>query len=185
MMGLKKIKGMRNYLFGLAFLLASLAGAQKYKSESSYIKFYSDAPMEDIEAINEKAVGIIDLETNSIAFIVPIKSFEFKKKLMQEHFNENYLESDKFPKAVFKGSIGQWNGEEGENEALATGEMEIHGIKQQIEIKGTISKSDDKMSMSSVFSIKLEDYQIKIPTAVFYKIAEVVEVTVKFDFKPL
>lgn len=172
-------------LLYLVFLLACLAGfSQKYKSFDSYIRFFSDAPMEDIEAINEDASSIIDLENNAIVMVVPIKSFDFKKKLMQEHFNENYLESDKYPKATFKGKIQDWNGEKGTNSATAVGTLEMHGVTNEVSISGEITYDGQSLEISTVFPIRLEDYKIKIPKAVFYNIAEEVEVTAKFEYKP-
>lgn len=175
---------MKNTINILLILAAFGASAQKLKSSESYIRFYSDAPMEDIEAVNENATSIIDMENKTLVFVVPITSFEFDKSLMQEHFNENYLESDKYPKAIFKGKIESWNGEEGENDAIAKGEFEIHGEKQQVEVSGKIIKNGDQLKVSAVFVIRLEDYKIKIPKAVFYNIAEEVEVTIKFDYQP-
>ena len=177
---------MRSLIFFLLALVFTGASAQRFRSEQSHIKFFSDAPMEDITAINEEASSIVDLDSREMVFVVPIKSFQFEKKLMQEHFNENYLESEKYPKAFFKGKISEWNGENGENPATATGELEIHGIKQDVTIEGTIIRSDDDtMTISAVFPVKLEDYKIKIPKVVFYKIAEEVEVTIKIDYKAL
>lgn len=120
-----------------------------------------------------------------IVIIVPIKSFSFQKKLMQEHFNENYLESDQYPNATFKGKLLDWNGSTtGETDARAKGTMEIHGVEQEMTIKGILDYSDEELSLEAVFPIKLADYNIKIPKAVFYKIAEEVEVTAKFQYKP-
>jgi hypothetical protein len=169
----------------LAFMLACLAGfSQRYKSSDSFVKFFSDAPMEDIEAINESASSIIDVEKMAIVIVVPIKSFSFQKKLMQEHFNENYLESDQFPKAIFKGKIVDWNGAEGSTKASAKGTMEIHGVTQEVTLTGNINRTGQSIKVETVFPIKLEDYDIKIPKAVFYKIAEEVEVTAKFEYLP-
>ncbi|WP_425391243.1 YceI family protein [Ekhidna sp.] len=174
----------RKLLF-LGFLLACLAGfSQRFKSTDSYIKFFSDAPMEDIEAINESASSLIDLDNKAIVIVIPIKSFSFKKKLMQEHFNENYLESDKFPKATFKGKIRDWDGQEGTSRATAEGTLEIHGVTQDVTIDGEIVYQNDTIKISTVFPIRLEDYDIKIPKAVFYNIAEEVEVTANFEYAP-
>ncbi len=176
---------MKSYLFLGLLLLGLGANAQRYKSSSSSIRFYSSAPLEDIEATTIEATSILDLSNQAIVFAVPINTFQFKKKLMQEHFNENYLESDKYPKAYFKGVIKDWNGSNGESEAVAVGEMEIHGQTQQVEIPGTITNSNGQLSLASVFMIKLKDYKVKIPKAVFYNIAEEVEVTIKFDYEAL
>ena len=167
--------------FGFTFLEV---GAQRFKSQESNIRFYSKAPIEDIEATNTEATSIIDLESKSFVFVVPIKGFTFKKQLMQEHFNENYLESDKYPKAIFKGKIENWDVGKGEASVVGKGEMSIHGVEQQVSIEGTINYSEDNVTISSVFPIELKDYKIKIPKALFYNIAEVVEVTISFQYQP-
>ncbi|MEO9871268.1 YceI family protein [Ekhidna sp.] len=172
------------YLITLLFFVCITSFGQKYKTEESYIKFYSSAPMEDIEAVNESSTSIIDMDSKNIVIVIPITSFEFPKELMQEHFNENYLESDKYPKATFKGKLTNWDGQEGKSSATAEGTLELHGVSKEIKIDGEIDKKGDALNMSAVFIIKLEDYKIKIPKAVFYKIAEEVEVTAKFDYKP-
>lgn len=159
--------------------------SQKFKSSSSNIRFFSDAPIEDIEATNTEATSIIDVTSKAFVFQIPISSFEFDKELMEEHFNENYLESEKYPNAIFKGKIEDWNGEEGEQTIVVKGEMDLHGIQKEISIESKINYTDDKILVSAVFSIELKDYKIKIPKAVFYNIAEVVEVTVNFEYAPL
>ena len=180
MMELKKIRIMRIVITLLLLIGSFGAMAQKYKSSESYIRFFSDAPMEDIEAENEDATSIVDWDSKALVFVVPISSFQFEKKLMQEHFNENYLETDKYPKAFFKGKIVEWD--EGQGSAKASGELEIHGVKQNVEMNGELKRTDKEMEISAVFNVRLEDYKIKIPKAVFYNIAEEVEVTVKFNY---
>lgn len=166
-------------------MLACLAGfSQRYKTDSTYVRFFSDAPMEDIEAVNRSTSSIIDVEKKSIVIVVPVKSFSFQKKLMQQHFNENYLESDQYPNAIFKGKIQGWDGSLGETNASANGTLEIHGVEQEVTISGTLNFRDNQITLESIFPIKLADYDIKIPKAVFYKIAEEVEVTAKLQYKP-
>ncbi len=176
---------MRRFL--VILLIASVCvqvNAQKYKSKESNIRFYSKAPIEDIEAVNKGANSIIDLETKSFVFVVPVEDFSFKKKLMQEHFNENYLETDKYPKAIFKGKIENWDVGKGEASVVANGEMSLHGVEQQVSIEGTINYTDDDLTVTSVFPIALKDYKIKIPKALFYNIADTVEVTISFQYQP-
>lgn len=157
--------------------------AQKFKSDSSYVHFYSDAPMEDIEAINMEGQSALDLETGEIVFSIPIKSFEFEKSLMQEHFNENYLESDKYPKATFTGKLTGFSKSIKVNQkATAAGTMTIHGVAQQISVEGKLMVNDEIAEIECRFPIKLEDYKIKIPKVVFYNIAEVVDVTINFKY---
>ena len=159
--------------------------AQRYMSDSTYVRFFSEAPLENIDAVTYESASAIDLSSGNVAFSVPIKSFQFDKSLMQEHFNENYLESDKYPKATFQGKMKDWDDEEGEKRITASGKMKIHGITQEISVEGTVIHSGDEIVIRAVFPVRLEDYEIDIPKAVFYNIAEVVEVTIFFSYKPL
>ncbi|MEQ8903803.1 YceI family protein [Ekhidna sp.] len=169
----------------LIFMLVCLSGfSQRFKTSDSFVKFFSDAPLEDIEADNESASSIIDVEKMAIVIVVPIKSFSFKKKLMQEHFNESYLESGKYPNATFKGKIEGWDGGNGSFQANAKGTMEIHGVTKEVTIDGELIFENNQIIINTVFPILLSDYEIKIPKAVFYNIAEEVEVTAKFQYDP-
>ena len=160
-----------------------MASAQKYKSSESHIRFYSDAPMEDIEATTEEATSIIDIEKMNLVIVVPINTFSFKKKLMEEHFNENYMESEEYPRAIFKGKLEDWNGEEGNFKSKASGTLEVHGVTKDVTIEGDLEFDGSSIKVSTVFPIKLEDHSIKIPKALFYNIAEEVEVTANFEYK--
>lgn len=169
----------------LVFFLPLCASAQKFISDQSHIRFYSSAPIEDIEAVNEKAKSVIDLSSGQIVFSIDIEGFQFEKELMQEHFNENYLESEKYPKSTFKGQILDWDNKTGKQEVTVKGDLKIHGITKKVTFVGTIDVSENQVEVESVFTVKLVDYKIKIPKAVFYNIAEEVEVTVKFKYKPI
>lgn len=175
------------YFYLLAFItvFSSSTFAQKFESSKSYIKFYSSAPMEDIEATNETVQSILDLDKGEMVYAVKIKDFQFEKSLMQEHFNENYLESEKYPKSTFSGVIKDWNKQEGEQEVTVSGKLSIHGITKDVEITGKINYSGDKATVFSKFTVELKDYKVKIPKALFYNIAENVEVTVDFEYKKL
>ena len=175
---------MRQLFFIFSIVCTLTVSAQRYKSSTSYIRFFSDAPLEDIEAVNEGSSSIIDATTKAIVMVVPIKSFVFEKSLMQEHFNENYLESDKYPNATFKGKIQEWDGSIGKFSSKATGTMEIHGVTQEVTLEGELEFDGKKMNVNSTFVIKLKDYKVKIPKAVFYNIAEEVEVTAQFEYLP-
>lgn len=158
--------------------------AQRYVLEKSKIRFYSEAPVEDIEAVNTESVSIIDLTTGEMAFSVPMRSFIFDKALMQEHFNENYLESHKYPKATFTGLAVNWEKFSGTRKTTVSGKMNIHGVVNNMEITGDMAIYGDKVVVDAVFVVKLVDHKIKIPTALFYNIAEEIEVTVHFEYKP-
>jgi len=160
--------------------------AQKYKSISSSVHFFSDAPMEDIEATNQDGQSAVDIEKGDIVFSIPIKSFVFEKSLMQEHFNENYMESDKYPKATFIGTVTEYDPSSKEwQNAKTNGKMKMHGVEQDIEVNGKLKINETSMEINAKFPIKLEDYKIKIPKVVFYNIAEIVDVTISFTYEKI
>lgn len=160
--------------------------SQKYKSIASGIKFYSEAPVENIEAFNQDGQSAINLETGEIVFSIPINSFIFEKSLMQEHFNENYLESEKYPKATFRGVISGFDIKNTVwQQAFAQGKMILHGIEKDFSCEGKIRIENSQLKIETKFPIQLKDYKIKIPKVVFYNIAEIVDVTVNFDYEKI
>ena len=184
------MKTVFQYLLIPALLIANVSfinAQEKSQLVNSEVSFFSEAPLENIEAHNKYAKGIIDWKTNNFSFRIPIKDFVFKKSLMQEHFNENYMESDKFPNATFKGKMdGDYNlKKSGTYQVTATGEIEIHGVKQQRTIPATIEVKGKTVTVSSSFKVELEDHEIEIPTIVFSKIAEIIEVTLKGELKEI
>lgn len=156
--------------------------AQKYSSEKSLVTFFSDAPLEDISAKNTQAIGIIDLKSNQVAFSIPITAFEFEKTLMQEHFNEKYMESEKYPKSTYQAKLLDFDAKKkGIQNVKTKGKLTIHGVTQEVELPGTIEiTADNKIKIISTFKVKVEDYKIKIPQLVFRNIAEEVEIKVDF-----
>ena len=162
------------------------ASAQKYLTKNGHIKFYSETPLETIEAMNQQVNSALDAETGDFVFKVLMKSFVFEKALMQEHFNENYVESDKFPNATFQGKVINVSAidfkKDGVYDATVEGELTIHGITQKINEKGTFTvKPGDKIHGNSKFLIKPADYKIKIPSTVVKNIAETIEVTIDVE----
>lgn len=157
-------------------------------SESSHITFFSEAPLENIEAVNTASTSIITLFNDSIAFQVPIKGFTFEKPLMQEHFNENYMESDKkgMEYAILKAKFNEKPDfkTDGEYKLSCTGTILIHGVQQTRTFDGTITVKAGKPSIKSEFIVKLQDHKVKIPKAVIKNIAEEVKVTVSANYKP-
>ena len=154
---------------------------QKLMSIESEISFFSIAPIEDISAVNTHSKSALDLETRQIVFSVPIKNFEFAKSLMKEHFNEKYLESDKFPNATFNGVFTK--SDEDSDMAWAEGMMEIHGVKNKIRVSGQLMQEGELAKLSCKFKVLLEDYNIKIPKLLFQNIAEEIEITILFDYE--
>ncbi|HTH56459.1 MAG TPA: YceI family protein [Cyclobacteriaceae bacterium] len=173
-------------LFVVGIVFSVDAVAQKFTAEKTYVKFFSDAAIEDITAENTKASSIYNEATGDVVFSVPIKEFEFEKSLMKEHFNEKYMESEQYPKATFQGKIsGYQSATSGEQKATATGKMTIHGVDQNVTLNGSMENVKGAPKMKAKFMIKLADYKIKIPQLLWKNIAEEVEVTVEFNFKPL
>ena len=161
--------------------LFQLSTAQKYVSKNGHIKFYSHTPVEDIEAHNNQVVSILDPATGDLAFNLLIKAFEFKKALMQEHFNENYMESDKYPKSSFKGKITNLDKisfkQDGVYQAEVSGDLTIHNVTKPVTIKGTIEVKAGSVKASAEFVVAPKDYDIAIPSVVENSIAKEIEVS--------
>lgn len=182
---------MKHLLFliiGIA-LIAATTSSGKYMTKNGKVSFYSDAPLEKIEAKNSQVNAAINAETGDVLFKVLIKSFVFEKALMQEHFNENYMESDKFPTSTYKGKITNLNDisfdKSGSYIAKVSGKLTLHGVTKDVDTQGTITVSDKNLNLASKFKIKIQDYGISIPGAVTGKIAEEVEISIDADLKPL
>lgn len=176
----------------LAFLIVSLLStvtySQKYLSKTGHIWFFSSTAVEDIEAHNHQSSAIINSENGEVVVSVLMKSFEFEKALMEEHFNENYIESDKFPKGKFKGSITNIEevdfSKNGDYEAAVSGALTIHGTPKDVETKMNINVKGDKVRVTGKFSVSPSDFDIKIPKMVADKIAKNLDVNVDMEFSP-
>jgi polyisoprenoid-binding protein YceI len=185
----KALKTIDQMMFRLLtiFLLftATTTVAQKYVSEKSNITFFSEAPLENITAKNTKGTGLISFPAQEFAFSVPIKEFQFAKSLMQEHFNEKYMESEKFPKATFAGKINGFDTKSAqEQKVVAAGKLTIHGVTRDVEIPGSIRKTGNSYTVAAKFPVKLVDHKIKVPELMWQKIAEQIDVTVEFSMRP-
>lgn len=170
------------------FAFTTVTDQTKYFTREANITFLSDAPLEKIQGINNQAVSMLDISTGQMEFAVLMKAFEFEKALLQEHFNENYVESDKFPKANFKGSITNfadvnWK-VDGEYPVTVTGKLTIHGVTKDVTSKGKIIIKAGAISASSSFNILISDYNIEIPSVVKDKINNNVKIDVNSNYKP-
>ncbi|MBI3501568.1 MAG: YceI family protein [Bacteroidetes bacterium] len=166
----------------LFFLAATLffsffCRAQIYTGKSYEISFFSHGPIEDIAATSKSAQVMLNTAKNEIAVKVTIKGFEFEKKLMQEHFNEKYMESDKFPYATFSGKIKDTIDykKDGVYKVSVTGKLNIHGVEKERTIPGTITVKGGEITIDSKFPVALKDHNIEIPSLVTQNIAEIVE----------
>lgn len=169
------------------FLLPVLAlafgpAATVFTATNGTVKFVSKAPLETIKAESARLGGVIDISKKTFAFTVPFKTFEgFNDPLQKEHFNENYVESDKFPNATFKGKIIEDVdlSATGTYQVRTKGILSIHGKDKEMIIKSTMVVKEGQIAIDSDFNITLEDHNIKIPNIVSQKIAKVIAVTVK------
>lgn len=182
---------MKKLLFSIIILTGFVltnVNAQKYFTRDGNINFVSDAPLEKIEAKNNNATSVLDAETGKLEFAVLVKAFHFEKALMQEHFNENYMESSKFPKAIFKGKIENFDevdiAKGGTYDVKVNGELNIHGVTQPISVDGKLKIDGDNIVAKSSFSIKVEDYGIKIPNVVKDNVASKVDIMVDLSYQP-
>ena len=161
------------------------ANPNAYICKTGKIHFFSDTPVEDIEATSNAAFAVLYTDNQKITAKVKMESFAFEKKLMEEHFNENYIESEKYPYGVLEGTIVEkldWT-KDGTYNVTVRGSFEVHGVKQNRDIKGTVTiKGGVPTNAKAKFDVKLEDHKIKIPKAVIMNIAEVITVDVDFNF---
>ncbi|MEE2700365.1 MAG: YceI family protein [Bacteroidota bacterium] len=157
-----------------------IANSQQYIGKKGTISFFSKAPIENISAVNKKVAAIYDARTKEIIFQLYIKDFVFPKALMQMHFNENYMESEKFPKSTFVGKvIGDKH-----SKKIVEGNLSIHGETNAIRVEGNLLLTEKVVKVSDVkFSVKLKDYKIKIPKIVMYNIAEEIEINVNIEMQ--
>ncbi len=166
----------------LLILFATTSYGQRYITKTGHIWFHSEAPLETIEAHNKQVKSALDINSGALVFKVLMKSFIFEKALMQEHFNENYVESDKFPSATFEGKVINMESinftNQGSYPAKLSGELTIHGVTKNVSADGTFNVQADQITGKSKFSIAIADYNISIPGAVAGKIADEIEINV-------
>lgn len=170
-------------------IAASLMAQDKFFTKSGNIQFSSKGAIETIEATHRSVTCVLDSKTGDIQFAVLMKGFEFKKALMQEHFNENYVESDKYPKAEFRGQIVN-NSEvvyskDGAYTAHIKGKLTLHGVTKDIETDGKITVKDGKLNTTSKFKILMSDYNIDIPGTVAENMSNTITITVTCTLEPL
>lgn len=168
-------------------MLTLSVSAQKFKNSSSKISFLSDAPLEDIYAESKKSTSVFNATEKKIVVLMKTNTFIFKNPMMQEHFQEDYIESDKFPKATLSGDIiGDFDvTKDGSYDVVVKGKLKIHGVEKDREIKGKIIVKNGKVSVEAKFAIKVADHGVKIPSMKIKNIAEVVEVTVNIEYKEI
>jgi hypothetical protein len=175
------------YILSLCLFFSTAVFSQKMITRSGEIKFEASMPaFEEIAAKNNTVSAIFDKSTGDIAVLSLVKAFRFKVPLMEEHFNENYIESDKFPKASFKGTVSNFNASKltsGKMSFDIEGDLTVHGVTKKVKSKMTFTTSGSKLIATSSFRVKTADYNIKIPAVVKSKIAESVSIDLKLELE--
>jgi len=170
--------------FYLLFTTSSYS-QEKFFTISGFISFFSHSPLEDIKADNNQVLSIVDTSTGELAINVLLKSFMFKKSLMQEHFNENYVESDKYPKAKFEGTMSGFDPKnESEQTVTIAGNLNLHGKTKDVSTQGVLIIKEGKLSLKGEFNVLVADFDIKIPRTVTDNIAKSIKISFDIDHEP-
>ena len=173
-------------LFAISNFFVTVTRAQVFTAKSGSATFFSEAPLENIEATSNSVQSIMNTSTKSIAFIISIRSFQFRKDLMQEHFNEKYMESDKFPNATYSGKINEDLdfGKDGVYNVSSTGKIAMHGQEKEITVPGTFTVKNGEAMLDSEFPLSVNDFKIQIPQLLFQNIADTVSVKINVTYQP-
>lgn len=170
-------------------VLVNVTAQSKYIDRRGEASFFSSAPMEDIKAENKQAMSVLDIKTGEVVASMLMRSFNFRKALMEEHFNENYVESHKYPKATFRGKVTNIDeldiSADGNYTLDITGDITVHGVTRPISLQADARVTNGKIQAKAVFPLTVSDFKIEIPRLVVNNIAEVVEVTVSFNYEPM
>lgn len=178
----------RMYCIAVVFLCCQVLQAQDiYMTRKGQISFFSKTPLENIDAVNNEVSSAVNLQSGELGFAVLIKSFHFERALMEEHFNENYMESDNIPKAGFKGRINNISvvsvAKDGSYPVTADGDLTIHGVTKKVSIPGTLTVKGGQVALQAKFKVTPKDYNIKIPSLVADKIADAMNVSVDCKYE--
>ena len=185
---LAEIKLMQKLLLPFLLLAVTIAfGQSKYMTKSGSMSFEASQPsFEPIEATHSAVSALLNADTGELAVLALVRGFRFPLALMEEHFNENYIESHQYPKTSFRGSILNFDSNALSNQPRTvqlTGELSMHGVTKPISVSATISQSDEQITLTSSFSVKTSDFGIKIPSLVRKQIDENVQVEVSLPLQ--
>ena len=168
-------------LLWIGFISLSYA-QEKYWSRSGTLTFEASMPaFEEVKATNENVTAILNSTDGSFASLALVKGFRFKNALMEEHFNESYIESSRFPKAIFRGNIMNFDVQNLNKSYPLRGTLELHGKTNPVAVKINIFKDGNDFNCSGEFTVSATDYDIEIPKIVHNKVSD--EVHIKFDFQ--
>jgi polyisoprenoid-binding protein YceI len=185
------VKQIVTLAFAAATVLSSPLHAQKLFTRSAKVSFDATAPKspETVKAVSKSGTCVLDKSAGAVEMAVLIKGFLFEKALMEEHFNENYLESSKYPKATFKGKFDNPasvdTGKDGEYKVTVNGTLEMHGVSKAVNAPVVFTVKNKKLSATANFSVALSDYKIEIPSLVADKLSKTANVSIAADFEPM
>jgi polyisoprenoid-binding protein YceI len=176
------------FITGCILIVGTSNAQDRYFTKTGTIRFFASTDLEDVEATNKIVTAVLDIKTGAIQFSAPMKAFEFRKGLMQEHFNENYVESNRYPNSTFKGKITN-NADikystPGTYDANVEGDLTIHGVTKPVSAKGKLTVSAKDIEASTSFKVLVADYNISIPTLVADKISKTVQIDVTTRLDP-
>lgn len=175
------------FVFALALSITSVFSQDIWMTRSGTISFEAGTGIEDVDGVNTEVASLLNIKTGDIAFNVPVKSFHFKRSLMEEHFNENYMETTKFPKASFQGRITDLSKvnftKDGTYTVTVEGDLTLHGVTKKVSAPGTVKIGGGKINASSAFSVIMSDYNITIPGVVADKMSKDARIKVSCNYE--
>ena len=174
-------------LFILLTLMHTRINAQLYYTKNAAISFFSRTSLQDIKADNNQAISVLNIQSGSIQVSLLNSAFHFPKAKMEEDFNEDYIESAKYPKSTFKGTIADISkidfGKNGSYSVNVNGDLMIHGVTKSITVPASIIIKNGNLSATTSFNVLVKDYNIRIPTIVENKVAENIQITINCDYE--
>lgn len=183
-----KIKYLILTVFSVFLLSSFVTDVQKYITKTGTIEIFSQTPVFTIEGVNKKVASILNVETGEVVVSTLIRSFKFEEALVEEHFNENYMESHKFSKAIFKGKIVNFKSidfkKDGKYDIVIEGKLTIHGETNLVKENGTLEIKGDNITANTEFSVSLEKYKIEVEKSYKDAIKDDILLKIHFDYKP-
>ena len=174
-------------IFAALLIINCTASAQTYMTKNGKISFFSKTDIENIDAVNNQTMSVLNTQNGEIVFSLMVNGFLFKKALMQEHFNENYMESGKYPKATFKGTITDLSKvnfkKDGTYNVSVTGDLTMHNVTNKVTVPAVIQVKAGKLSAAATFNAKLDDYKISVPKVVENNISKTIEVKIDCNYE--
>lgn len=166
----------RTTLLILLFSAISLFAQEKFTTNTATVNFEASVPLfEEVKAVNRSVAIVLEPKTSVFICTVVVKDFRFKLDLMQEHFNDNYMESNRYPKAIFKGKIAKFDLKdinETEKEYIIKGKLTVRGKSKEIEVKAYLKRVNEGIQIHSDFPIAVSDFNIQIPNRIAEKISQ-------------